>query len=294
MRLWTGQQLTRRLSGFYPPSLLLLAALVSAASARAQEPETRFLDDLPVHYIYATVLGTGFYDINGLKAAVIRLPFSTGTKDSPTDNMRWRLIAPTSIGYQNRSGDSSLDQWIPTKILSVSAVPGVELFYRPRDNLELKPFVQLGVGRDYNQHETTNIAVAGYRALGAITTTGHWEISAGHSLQWAREWLQHRDHHSQFNLFEVGMDFKRQLPVTILGRSTSMSVFGVWQYFFNQQNSSYPSVEPVGLDNLYKIGVSFGTGRPYSLLGFNVDTVSVGLSFGNHSYALNFGTGFPF
>lgn len=87
MRLWTGQQLTRRLSGFYPPSLLLLAALVSAASARAQEPETRFLDDLPVHYIYATVLGTGFYDINGLKAAVIRLPFSTGTKDSPTDNM---------------------------------------------------------------------------------------------------------------------------------------------------------------------------------------------------------------
>lgn len=260
---------------------------------QAQTTEPQFIDEAPVNYIYAAVLGTGFYDLNGRQIAVVRMPFSTGKYDLSEDT-HWRVIYPVAVGYENIGEDNDFEKWIPSEILSVTAVPGVEFFYAPDETWLVKPFLQLGLGRDFTQDKTTSLLIAGSRILGDMYKSELWDITLGSSLQWAGEHMQHTDQYSSFAMFEAGMDFKRHLPVKVFNRRLNMSFFGVWQHFFLQRNNNDPLAKVVDVDNLLKLGFSLGLNKPKKVLGFKVDTVSVGLSFGKNSYALTFGTGFPF
>jgi len=275
--------------------LALTFTLFTLSNAiQAQDVSARFIDDIPVHYIYASVLGTGFYDLSGKKIVVARLPFASKKFNAPPAGSQWRFIFPLAVGYENMGEDNDFEMWLPSELLSVSMVPGLEYFYQPRPNWLLKPFIQVGLGRDYVQHETTSIAIGGLRSIGNLYDGELWDIAVGNSLQWAGEELQHKEQYTSFSLFEFGMNFKRKLPVRVLNRQLNMSFYTVWQYFYNQQNARYPLVKPVDLENLYQLGFSLGLQRPYSILGVNVDTVSIGLSRGEEGYAISFGTGFPF
>lgn len=272
---------------------LLIFVAVLAPLAAAQPPSVRFIDDLPVNYIYANVLGTGFYDISGRQAAVVNIPLTTPRYD-PLEQKQLRGLFPLVVGYENRGVDTAWEKWIPKEILSASLVPGVEMFIKPTPTWLLKPYLQAGLGRDYTQNKTTNMAIAGIRSQAPLITTERWEFTLGNALHWAGEKVHRQDQYTSFALAETGVNFKRNLPYTLLNRNINMSFFGVWQHFFLQRSSSNPNQRPIDLTNLLKVGISIGTRRPYSVLGINVDAVSVGLSFGENSYALNFGTGFPF
>ncbi len=279
---------------FSVKTAVLALLLVVAAAVSAQDASIQVIEDIPVNYIYAAVLGTGFYDLNGKRIAVVRMPFSSKRFDAPPAGSQWRVLAPVAVGYENMGEDNDIEKWIPNEVVTLSAIPGAEYFYQVSDSVLVKPFAQLGLGRDYSRHQTTSIGIAGVRVLADIHDGELWQFRLGNSLQWAGEEIQHRDHYSSFGLYEFGLDFKRHLPVKVLNRQLNLGAYLMWQHFFNQRNATYPLVKPVDIDNLYQLGFTLGLKRPYSILGFAFETVSVGFSLGENGHAISFGTGFPF
>ncbi|SMF57874.1 hypothetical protein SAMN02745866_03726 [Alteromonadaceae bacterium Bs31] len=272
----------------------LLALLCASLAAQAQNASVQLIEDIPVNYIYAAVLGTGFYDLNGKRITVVRMPFSSKRFEAKPEGSQWRILAPVAVGYENMGEDNDWEMWVPNEVLTLSVIPGAEYFYQPSEKVLVKPFLQLGLGRDYSRHESTNLGIAGVRVLADLYEGRLWQFQLGNSLQWAGEKIQHREQYSSFGLYELGLNFKRQLPVKVLNRQLNLGSYVLWQHFFNQKNSSYPLVKPVNIDNLLQLGFTLGLSRPYSILGIGFETVSIGFSIGENGHAISLGTGFPF
>lgn len=277
------------------PSLLAFALWLISATTYAQDVSILTEDDIQVNYIYATILGTGVYSLNENRITVIRMPFSSKLFDlNDKRGSQWRIIYPISIGYESVSEDSPIFQWFPDDFLTTSVVPGVEGFFPMSDKWMLKPFWQIGIGRDMKLDQTTWLTVGGGRSLADIYTSEHWTISLGNSLQWAKEKQKGNGRESSFSLFEAGINFKRDLSARFLDRQLNIGGYVLWQHYFNQWSLSSSVKEPVELKNIYEIGLSLGLDEPYKIWGVKMQTFSVGIRQGDEVYAITFGTGFPF
>jgi len=286
---------------FFFKQLLLatsLAAFLLFASAGVQAQDTgapsdRSLEDVPVNYTFAEVLGTGFYNLENRKIVVVRIPFSLRFGESPDEKRYWRMLLPFSVGYENINDDNNFEKWIPSQVVTLSLVPGVEYVYTAK-KYTFKPFVRIGLGRDFDQYENTGIAVAGMRLLGKLYETDRWNLRTGTSLRWAGEEMFSKAQYTRFSLYELGVDLQDKKTRRWFGTDINIGVYLLWQHFFNQRNASHPLIKPVDIDNLYQLGFSMELQQPMNILGAELKTVSVGLSLGDDGNAITFGTGFPF
>lgn len=83
--------------------IVALALVANVAPlAAAQSPSVRFIDDLPINYIYTNVLGTGFYaGENSMPLFLVR--------DARFYAYPWRCPPKQSVLPTNRLADASIN-----------------------------------------------------------------------------------------------------------------------------------------------------------------------------------------
>ena len=104
--------------------LLLISLLVlplSGASAAG-----RVDDDIFVSYIYAAVMDSGTYTINGRRITMLRIPFSWTLREPDAQNAGWKVLLPVVVGYDDLSSIDSpkIEDLLPDNLASLTVLPG--------------------------------------------------------------------------------------------------------------------------------------------------------------------------
>jgi len=270
--------------------------LVFAGSKGVAQPVVLSEDDLEVSYIYAAVLGSGTYQIKGRRLTMFRLPFSWAQRQATKETPGWKWLFPAVLGYDDLSNVDSdwIDALLPDQLVTLTVLPGVEYIYPVSANWHVKPFLQLGAGRDFTSRETIAMTQFGIRSLSLLQFTKDWELRWGIALRWAGEYQFNSNDRNNLGIFDTGLDIRRNIPFTLLDKSVDMGAYYVFQRYVPEWRLSDAPDNKQEAVRVHEIGASIGLKRPHKFLGIPFQRLRVGYKDGDNLSGWTFGTEFPF
>lgn len=262
-----------------------MTLMVGGAAAQSDE-------DL-VNYPYT--LGAGFdaFHVEGRSVQLYRLPFSYRLRSlEKADPWGLKLSLPISFGFHDFKFTDVFGNEVTKKLETVSVVPGVEFEIPLRGNWVLKPFGELGTGKDLAGGELAFIYSAGLKSLGVWPRKGY-TLSLGSGLDYSGSTTYDGELSQGFTTLEVGLDVLRPLGFSIKGREVDASVYLIARRFFDLEFAQLEG-DPVDVKDLYEIGVTFGTEPRFTLWKLKMPRIGVAYRFSADltSWRINFG--FPF
>ncbi|WP_156817231.1 hypothetical protein [Rubritalea marina] len=246
------------------------------------------------NYMYAAVLGSGFYTVGDASLTMLRVPFKLTLREANDEDAKLNLLLPVVIGYVSLDPTDVIDRWVPTNLGTLSFFPGVEWEHQVREDLVVKPFAQIGGGYDFESSIWSGLVAVGSRFLWTKQLTNEWQWQVGSSLQWASGWQESGLSYSSFGLLELGTDIQRELPWRLREKQLLGSLYGRVRYFANNWNIARSPDDPIDVDLLYELGMSLGVDKGYELYGIEMNRVSIGFVWGGDARAVSVGTSFPF
>ena len=124
-----------------------LSAFAQTATAQSQS-QSQAQDDAvgaSVNYVFATDLGSGVYDMGGRTLQVYRYTYEHAMREPRADAPGLSFVLPVTAGFFDFSPIDVLSKGPPTRVDSVSLVPGFEFDYLLRDDWHLIPYARAGL-----------------------------------------------------------------------------------------------------------------------------------------------------
>jgi hypothetical protein len=122
--------------------LMTFGAPVFAQTQAAQQDEAV---GSSVNYVFATNLGSGLYDLNGRTLQVYRYAYEHELRETRVATPGVRFVLPVTAGFFDFSPVDVLSEGPPTRVDSISIVPGFEFDYLLRDDWHLIPYARAGL-----------------------------------------------------------------------------------------------------------------------------------------------------
>jgi len=269
--------------------LSILGAGGTNQAAAGEDPGDLF------NYSFAIWLGSGVYRIKDAdkRFAVLRVPAAYTLrpaqyeKPAPMDRLGFRLLLPAAVGFEEET-DSNFS------FGTVAFVPGLEVQIPVNKYWTLKPFAQLGAGKDTAGGDLQYIYGGGFRSLISIP----WQkfvIGIGNSLVLAEDRNATSNNTSGFSLFNAGLDIRHPTNVTLFDRQIDVSGFFVINRFQNRVDILDNDGKTNRLRTLYEVGMTFGLSKSISIWKADVDRVGLDYRWGDDGFrGIGFNMGFPF
>lgn len=278
-------------------SAVILRPLLASLLACALLPGTVSAQDEPeadVSYIYAAVMGTGTFKINGRRVSTLNLPFSYTRREMSERQPGLRWTMPAVLGYDAVSNHDWLGDLLDEDLVVLALMPGVEYQLPVTPVWAIKPFVNLGLAQDFASGETVALGTLGARALGTWRYDSGWELRWGNALQLAGEYQMESHHRTSFGLLETGVDVRRDTGLLLAERRVNAGVYYRYQYFIPEWDIDRLRPRESDIASLHEFGASVGLKKPLEVLGFSITRVRVGYNWGSGVEGWTFGTEFPF
>ena len=242
-----------------------------------------------INYAYANWVGTGYYQLGDQSAYILRGRLAVPLLESNTQR-QWELdlLLEGTIGFYNLFTDA-------TDVAAITAVPGVMLSYPVRDNWWLKPFGQIGVGKDFSDGDTTIIGAAGIKSLAVFPRDNEVVWQLGNSLMFADNSDSDENVSDDgFSMFEIGLNRRNPIDYRVLGQPTDLNLFFVYTEFINDLEFFQVDFNDTRLKRLYKFGVALTSEEKFSILGIKFGGGGLDVSLGENYFGVGLNTGFPF
>ncbi len=242
-----------------------------------------------INYAYSTWVGTGYYRVGDRNALILRGRLTRPLLKSHAQR-EWELdlLLQGTIGfYDFLTAD--------TDVAAVTAVPGLMLTYSVRENWWLKPFGQIGVGKDFSDGDTVLIGAAGIKSLAAISQANGavWEL--GNSLMFAdNSDSSDTPLDDGFSMFEIGLNRRSPIDYRVLGQPTDLNLFFIYTEFINDLEFFQVDFTDTRLKRIYKFGFAFTAEEKFSIMGIKFGGAGLNVSLGDNYFGIGFLTGFPF
>ena len=273
--------------------LLVLLGVIASGGTRpalaGEDPGDLF------NYSFAVWLGSGFYKVNDAdkKLAVLRVPARYSLRpmqsgeSAPIDRLGFRLLLPAVIAYQEET-DTDLD------FGAFAFVPGLEIEIPVNKYWTLKPFGQMGAGKDTAGGTLQYIYCGGIKSLVSVP----WRkflFGIGNS------WIVAEDKDSSshgtkgFSLFNAGLDIRHPTNLTVFDRQLDISGYFIVNYFKNAVDILSDDGDTSKLKTLYEVGLTFGIKEPVDIWLVSFDRVGIDYRWGDEGLrGIGFNLGFPF
>jgi len=273
--------------------LLVLLGVIASGGTRpalaGEDPGDLF------NYSFAVWLGSGFYKVNDAdkKLAVLRVPARYSLRpmqsgeSAPIDRLGFRLLLPAVIAYQEET-DTDLD------FGAFAFVPGLEIEIPVNKYWTLKPFGQMGAGKDTAGGTLQYIYGGGIKSLVSVP----WRkflFGIGNS------WIVAEDKDSSshgtkgFSLFNAGLDIRHPTNLTVFDRQLDISGYFIVNYFKNAVDILSDDGDTSKLKTLYEAGLTFGVKEPVDIWMVSFDRVGIDYRWGDEGLrGIGFNLGFPF
>jgi len=276
---------------------LLAVTLVGLSPAlHGQEPVVYSDADLKVSYIYSAVMGSGTYKIRDRRISMFRLPFSWTQREVTEERAGLKWLLPVVVGYDDLGNVDSdwVEALLPKQLVVTSFLPGLEYVTRVNDTWQVKPFAQLGGGRDFNADETILMTQLGVGALGLWMPADGWELRWGNRLRWAGERQVNSGDHLGFGVLETGVDVRRNLPFSVFDHSADAGAYYIYQRFMPRWTTAKAPDLEAQATNLHEFGLSVGFKEPRKILRIPMQRLRIGYKWGDRLRGWSIGTEFPF
>lgn len=277
------------------PALILTATVAMSAIAGRAGDGPLDEDDFRVSYIYAAVMGTGTYEIDGRRITMLKMPFKWTQRHPEDQQVGLTWYAPITIGYDAVTDNNWLDRIFEEDLVTLTAMPGFEVQIPLGDTWTLKPLGNVGVTRDFTDEETIVMGVLGTRALAT------WrQDPAGRELRWglgirvAGEYQLDSGDSEAFFIFETGVDYRRDTGFSALERKINAGVYVRYQQFVPVWELTSTPLGDSEVPSLIELGLSVGLKRPRKIFGLQFERVRVGYQRGDGFTGWTLGSKFPF
>ena len=258
----------------------LLASSGSLSAQLAQEPEET------INYAYATWIGTGVYSFADRRIYVLRGNFSWSLRAPSEDQWGWELLLPVTVGVNDFK---SFDVQVST----FTFIPGVKAQIPIFDRWLLKPFAQIGVGKDFSGGDPSFIWGYGVKSLGNYPYK-NMEFDLGLGITYANHTQSGSRGDDGFTKFDFGVNTRWPTRLNIQGRQTFFNAFVVYSEFVNDIELLLPLEDNLDLQRLFRLGLTL-EGRPSFAIWFiPLRGLGIDFSYGRNFRGIGITTGFPF
>ena len=257
---------------------LVIAATVSLVGGTATQV---MADEVPepvdlINFSFATWLGSGLYRKDDRRMGVLRMPLRYELRPPEDGKLGFRLLLPATLGYYDFNDPAS-------NAAMASFVPGLEVQIPVNEYWTLKPFGHVGVGAEMDSGDSVYIYAGGVGSLVSFPWR-KYVISVGNSVTLAEDSDTGSGETSGFSLLSAGVDVRRPLGFTLLDRQIDGSVYFIANRFFDRVNFLDTDGDDETIRNIYEVGITLGSAKPFSFWKLSADRVGIDYRFGSRGF----------
>jgi hypothetical protein len=267
--------------------LWLTTAEVRGQSTQPDTPNDRRF----ASYTFAAELGSGIYQVSDRTIQVYRLPFQRELHPVTADTPGVRLMLPVSIGFFDFEPQDVLETRIPTRIDTLSFLPGLELEYIRSERWRIFPYAKLG--GSFASSTDVDAVLYGLGARSEYRWKWYeWDSFLHTVLALAGADFRGNLPSDSFTRLRNGVEVRRGTGQHLRARELEIGLYSVADVYFDSPEGpgSGLSTEPVQLEAGFMLGV-----RPMYQLGrFTLPRIGLGYQEAGDLSAVRIVIGDPF
>jgi hypothetical protein len=213
--------------------LLLLLVLSNITLLAAVYGEDRSEVEL-LNYAFGNYLGSGFYSSGGGEVFILHIPLATTLRPMTNDEAGWIVKYPVTLGIANIGGGEIAEGEIPdlNDVGTVSVIPGIEYLYPVLPNWYLVPFFDLGIARDLTNETSIRVLGTGMKSFVEFDI-GDNSLTLGNRFLFADQESFDHGSHSNFSVFETGLDYIIPTELSINGSVIKLGLYFINYYYLD-------------------------------------------------------------
>lgn len=269
--------------------LVLLLARATTSSAQTQPLSQEEAGGL-ANYAFTNEVGFGGYDVGGQRVRAIRIPIVYLLRSPVDHRVGMRLRFPLTFGTYSLTIVDFLDD---LNLRTFSFVPGIEFLIPFGERWMLMPRQDLGFTKDFEGGDLALISATAVRGM-YIHEFNPVELSLGSGLKYSFSRTSNGLNNDDFALVEAGADLRFPLGFSVKGHKVDSSVYFIGRHYFRTLVFGQVEEEPIELERLYEVGLTFGTTPRPVVFGIRIPRIGVGYLFGDNLKGIKINFGFPF
>lgn len=259
-----------RLLSAFTVGLLSVSALPFIVRAQGSPPVDA--DEL-INYPYFLHHGFGRYQIADQVIKLFRLPVSVPIRSFEHNGFGLKLRLTVSFGVYELPA-TALDQ-----IRTAAFLPGIEFQIPIRDNFTLRPFQDLGVGKDLEGGDLVLLSTSGLLTE-LVFPWKRFEFGFEPMVKYSFSLAPNREFDDEFGVVSLRLDARHPLWFKIGDRLPDVGAYAEIDFYFDELSFPTVDAEPLRVDRHREFGLSFGINPPPYLWILKLSRVSVGYHFG--------------
>jgi hypothetical protein len=256
-------------SEWFYTCLLILFALCSLNPVTSHAAERQNLFD----WYYSAVFGTGSYRIGERDVFVVTAPYSRTWREATEDKHEIVLSLPVTLGFYDYTVDDIADLDIPTDVATLTFFPGIHYVIPLSHDWTIKPFANLGYGKEFDGGEEAWIYSAGVRSLYQVRDD-QWRIALGSALYYAGNTRKDQTDLG-FAALELAVDANRATDMTVDGEKVYVGGYAA-VYLFSNLEFIQSDETTFTLNEQYEVGLTLSTRDQVDFLGLEFDRIGIG------------------
>lgn len=256
---------------FQRACVLIVCVISLSASAREEPPAT--------NYVYANYLGSGYYSVGDSQVAIVTVPFSRKRETSGPYASNWRL--PVSVGSYSFKFDPEdvRDIDLPRDVGTLTFVPGIEWIIPLSDQWHLEPYVDFGVGTNFNSSEDVLIYSIGLSSFYRFGNRDQYEWV--NRIYYAGDYSFTTESTTNFATLQSGLDWRVPGNLVRGEKRYFATLYTMVFWHFNKVELAGGSLAAVTLRNNFEVGFTLGVEDGPGRSWFNINRLGFGYRFGD-------------
>lgn len=268
-------------------ALLLAVAWLPAAGAQSLLSGD---EQNVANFAFATQLGSGVYSVSGRTLQIYRLPFSHPLPSADESDSAITLTLPVTFGFFDFELQDIEDSGLPTRVDSLSFVPGLRFAFEVAPDWTLEPYAEAGIARaaDANAHAT--VYAAGVASLYAFDgRVFDWLLR--NDLVWAGVDVRGASGQDRFVRLQTVVTARRPFSPA---SAADYLLYALNEYYVDPPGGPVDSALQDGSAMQYEVGVTFGWRETRSVWKIPLPRVGIGYRFGSNLDVVRLVFGAPF
>jgi hypothetical protein len=233
-------------------------------------------------WYYSAVFGTGTYRINARDVFVITASYEKQLRPASDDEYQIMLDSSVSAGFYNYDIQSAIELEIPTDVATLTFFPGIYYVIPLSDRWEIKPYVNVGYGKEFEGGEEAWIYSAGIRSLYRHDSDG-WRVALGNAVYYAGNT---RKGETDLGLagFDAMFDINHATDWQIDNQKIYLGGYaGI--YLFSNLEFIESDQAVLEVNKQYEVGIALSSRQEFSILGVSMNRIGLGYLYGDGFYA---------
>lgn len=243
------------------------------------------------HYAYSIYLGSGIYSAADRNVTTFNIPLDY--EIIPLREGAWglQLKIPFAIGIYNFT-DLPIDAPIADRVATFTLLPGIELSRQVTERWRLAPFIDLGVGKNLTNENTTLVYGLGLKSHFAYPwKTFNFELE--NRFLYAGNKARNTQLSDDFRAIESIVTASHDLPYEIDQRPLVASLY-LGNYLYSNLAFLRFNQKEFKVRVQYEIGVTLALKKPAKLWIVDNPLLGIGYRFGDELSAIRLVFSAPF